>query len=112
MQSIQVMLIFTIFDYLLSKTDSEAEFQRISSENKLVADQYYFDFKALEDGGYSRTYVFLNLNQSITEDINALAQNSSKRGLEYTITKDSNVTKVVVTANESNFINLVFESLI
>lgn len=97
------------FDYLLSKADPGAEFQMISSENKLVADQYYLDFKALNDGGYSRTSLFLNLNQSVLADINALAQNSSKSGLQYTITKDANVTKVVVTANESNFFNLALE---
>lgn len=97
------------FDYLLSKTEPGAEFQIISSDDKLVADQHYREFRALNDGGYAGTSLFLNLNQSVRTKINALAQNSSKRGLEYNITVDKNITKVVVKTNESNFFSLAME---
>ncbi|MBC7085034.1 MAG: hypothetical protein H5T43_01505 [Methanomethylovorans sp.] len=97
------------FDYLLSNVEEGAEFQIISSENKEVADQYYLEFRSLEQGGYARTAMFLNLNASIFEKINALAQNSTTRGLEYNITRKNNLTKVTVQANESSFFNLAFE---
>jgi len=97
------------FDDLLSYTEPGAEFQMISSENELVADQYYLEFRALEEGGYARTSIFLNLNESVLSDINSLAQNSSMRGLEYDITNFNNITKVIVKTNESNFFNLALE---
>jgi hypothetical protein len=97
------------FDYLLSKTEPGAEIQMVSSDNKLAADQYYLEFKYLENESYARTTVYLNLNQSVLTKIDSLAENSSSRGLDYDIVKDNNITKVVVKSNGSNLINLAFE---
>ena len=81
----------------------------ISSDNELTADQYYMEFRALENKTYARTILYLNLNQSVLKKLNSLAENSSSRGLEYDIVKVSNITKVVVKANASNLFNLAFE---
>lgn len=97
------------FDRLLGYTDPGAEYQVLSSDNELVADQYYLEFKALKEGGYARTSLFMNLNESVLSDINSLAQNSSMRGLEYNITNNNDITKVIVKTNESNFFNLALE---
>ncbi len=97
------------FDDLLSYTEPGAEFQMVSSENGMIADQYYLEFKALEEGGYARTSLFLNLNESVLNDINSRAQNSSVRGLEYNITNFNGITKVIVKTNESNFFSLAME---
>lgn len=97
------------FDYLLSKTDSGAEIQMVSSDKTLTADQYYLEFRALENKTYARTTLYLNLNQSVLTKLNSLAQNSSSRGLEYDIAEDDNITKVIVKANESDLLNLAVE---
>lgn len=97
------------FDYLLSKTEPGAEIQMVSSDNKLTADQYYLEFRALDNKTYARTTLYQNLNESVQTKINSLAQNSSSRGLEYEIVHDENITKVVVKANESELLNLAFE---
>ncbi|MGD9780261.1 hypothetical protein [Methanomethylovorans sp.] len=97
------------FDYLLSNTEPGAEIQMVSSDNELTADQYYMEFRALENKTYARTILYLNLNQSVLTKLSSLAENSSNRGLEYDIVKDNNITKVVVKANESNLFNLAFE---
>ena len=97
------------FDYLLSNVDPGAEIQIVSSDNELIADQYYLEFRALEDKTYARTALYLNLNQSVLAKLNSLAENSSNRGLEYDIVKSVNITKVMVKANESNLFNLAFE---
>ncbi|WP_214045266.1 hypothetical protein [Methanomethylovorans sp.] len=97
------------FDYLLSNVDPGAEIQIVSSDNELIADQYYLEFRALEDKTYARTALYLNLNQSVLAKLNSLAENSSNRGLEYDIVKSDNITKVMVKANESNLFNLAFE---
>lgn len=97
------------FDYLLSKTEPGAEIQIVSSDKKLTADQYYLEFKAIDNETYARKTLYLNLNQSVLTKLNSLAENSSSRGLEYDIAEDGNITTVVVEANESDLLNLAFE---
>jgi hypothetical protein len=97
------------FDYLLSKIEPGAEIQIVSSDKELTAEQYYLEFKAIDNETYSRKTVYLNLNQSVLTKLNSLAENSSSRGLDYDIAEDGNITTVVVKANESNLLGLAFE---
>lgn len=97
------------FDYLLSKTEPGAEIQIVSSDKELTAEQYYLEFKAIDNETYSRKTIYLNLNQSVLTKLNSLAENSSSRGLDYDIAEDGNITTVVVKANESNLLGLAFE---
>ena len=97
------------FDYLLSKTEPGAEIQIVSSDKELIAEQYYLEFKAIDNETYARKTIYLKLNQSVLTKLNSLAENSSSRGLDYDIAEDGNITTVVVKANESNLLGLAFE---
>ncbi len=99
-----------MYDEILEYVEPGAEYQMLSSED-LTADQHYIEFKALENGDYSRTEVFLNPSDSTVDMVSALESNSTERGLVYdtSVEEDGRILKVVVTANESNFFNLAME---
>lgn len=100
----------TKFNNLLSKVQPGAELQIVSADQKTVADQYFMELRKLPNGGYTRTSMFINPNQSMMNRINLISQNSSTRGLSYNLSKDGNITKVVVTANnDTNFLRLIYE---
>lgn len=100
----------TKFDHLLSKVEPGAEYQMITDDQHEIADQYFLELRKIQEGGYERTSMFINPNQSVMDRMNLLAQNSSTRGLTYNISNEENITKVIVrTNNDSNFFKLIEE---
>lgn len=98
------------FTEILSYADSGAEYQVITSTDSL-AEQHYLEYRNMENGNYSRTEVFLGPEESTIDNIEGLEATSSERELFYNVSTfdEGNVVKVVVTANTSNFLNLVTE---
>lgn len=86
------------FDHILSYADMNSEFQRVTV-NTAFASQYYIDLKKLQTGDYSRTVIYLDVANSTFGNLVNLEANSTERGVQYDMTTDGNITKVVVTGN-------------
>ncbi|WP_340818542.1 hypothetical protein [Methanolobus sp. WCC4] len=100
----------TDFTEILGYADSGAEYQIVTSVDPL-ADQHYLEYRNMGDGNYSKTEIFLNPLDTTVDSISGLEANSTERGLVYNTSTfdDGRIVKVVVTANTSNFLNLVTE---
>lgn len=100
----------TDFDRILEYVEPGAEYSTLVVGTDDVVEQYYLEYRNMNDGNYSRTEVFLEPDQSILDNITAKEANSRERGLYYNATTyDDNVTKVVITANASNIYGLIME---
>lgn len=98
------------FDRVLPYVEPGAEYSTLVAGDELV-DQYYLEYRNMNDGNYSRTEVFVEPDQSILDNITAREANSTERDLYYNTTtyEDDNVTKVVITTNASNIYGLIME---
>ncbi|WP_370573962.1 hypothetical protein [Methanomethylovorans sp.] len=96
----------TDFERILPYIEKGAEFQVLTVNN--LSEQRYMELRYTADGNYTRTEVFVDSQQSLLDNITALAANSTERGLIYNVTTydEENVTKIVIESNESNFFNL------
>lgn len=95
------------FDQILSYADMDAEFQRVATDSNFSS-QYYIDFKKLDATNYSRTTVYLDVVDSTLEKLTEFEANSTERNVDYSITTDGNITKVVVIGD---FYTIVYEPL-
>jgi hypothetical protein len=103
----------TDFERIMPYIETGAEYQLLTSADSIAA-LHYLEFKATDEGNnYTRTEVFVEPQQSLLENISALEANSTERGLIYNVTSydEENVTKVVITANATEFYNLALEQL-
>jgi hypothetical protein len=98
------------FNEIMGYVTPGAEYQVLISTDAL-ADQHYLEYRNMEDGNYSRTEIFLNPLNSTVDTVSRLEANSTERDLAYNTSSydDGKILKVVVTANTTNFINLVTE---
>ena len=86
------------FDHILSYADMDSEFQMLTSD-AAFANQYYLDFKKLDNMNYSRTTIYVDAVNSTLENLVKFEANSTERAVVYDITTDGNITKVVLTGN-------------
>ncbi|WMW24825.1 hypothetical protein RE474_12190 [Methanolobus sediminis] len=98
------------FNEIMGYVTPGAEYQIVTSTDSL-ADQHYLEYRNMDDGNYSKTEIFLNPLDSTVDTVSKLEANSTERGLVYNTSSydNGNILKVVVTANTTNFINLVTE---
>jgi hypothetical protein len=99
----------TEYNNVLSHADPvNVIFQRITTKTNstdIPAEQYYRDFKKLDDGSYAETSIFLNVEPEITRNITAFQANSSERGVNYNVTTSGNITKLVITSDFASLLN-------
>ncbi|TGC07904.1 hypothetical protein [Methanolobus halotolerans] len=100
----------TDFERILSYVEPGAEYSTLVIGDGPV-EQYYLEYRDMNDGNYSRTEVFVEPDQSLLDNISAMEANSTDRNLYYNTTTygDENVTKVVITTNASNIYGLILE---
>jgi len=98
------------FNTALQYVEPGAEYSTLVKGDELV-DQYYLEYRNMNDGNYSRTEVFVEPDQSILSNITSMEANSTERDLYYNTTtyEDGNITKVVITTNASNIYGLITE---
>lgn len=100
----------TEFNQLMSQANPEdAIIQEVAMKTNIttnaLADQYYTDIKKLDNGSYSQTSLFLNLNPDVAKNITALQASSSERGVTYNVTTSGNITKVVMSSDFKSLLN-------
>jgi surface glycoprotein (TIGR04207 family) len=98
------------FNEIMGYVTPGAEYQVLISTDSL-ADQHYLEYRNMNDGNYSKTEIFLNPLDNTVDTVSKLEANCTARNLVYNTSTydDGNILKVVVTANTTNFINLVTE---
>ncbi|WP_406657035.1 hypothetical protein V7O62_00390 [Methanolobus sp. ZRKC2] len=101
----------TDFDRILTFVEPGAEYSMLVTGDDSLAEQYYLEYRHMEDGNYSRTEVFVEPEQNILDNVTAMEANSTERNLYYNTTnyEDENVTKVVITTDASNVYGLLTE---
>ncbi len=99
----------TEYNNLLSQVDpANVIFQQVATKTNatdIPAEQFYRDFKKLDDGSYTQTSVFLNAEPEVTQNITAFQANSSERGVTYNVTTSGNITKLVITSDFASLLN-------
>ncbi|MGA9187086.1 MAG: hypothetical protein WB014_00630 [Methanosarcina sp.] len=99
----------TEYNNLLSHVDPEnVIFQQVATKTNatdIPAEQFYRDFKKLDNGSYTDTSIFLNVEPEVTRNITALQANSSERGVTYNVTTSGNITKMVITSDFASLLN-------
>ena len=83
-------------------------FQQVATKTNatdIPAEQFYRDFKKLDDGSYTETSIFLNAEPEVTQNITAFQANSSERGVTYNVTTSGNITKLVITSDFASLLN-------
>ena len=99
----------TEYNNLLSQADPvNVIFQQVATKTNatdIPAEQFYRDFKKLDDGSYTETSIFLNADPKVTRNITAFQANSSERGVAYNVTTSGNITKIVITSDFASLLN-------
>lgn len=99
----------TEYNNVLSHVDpANVIFQRIAVKTNgtnFPSEQYYMDFKKLDDGSYAQTSVFLNIKPEAYKNITVYQANSSQRGVNYNVTSSGNITKLVITSDFASLLN-------
>lgn len=78
---------------------------RTNNTTDVPADQYYNDFRKLDNGSFEQTSLFLNIKPDIAKNITALQATSSERGVAYNLTTSGNITKLVLTSDFQSLSN-------
>ncbi len=102
----------TDFSDLLVYVQDGADYQMLTSEDTFT-DKRYQEIRYIGDGNYSRTDIFINPLDDVIETINIREETSIERGLIYDINieDDGRILKVVITADQMYFSDLLSEEL-
>jgi hypothetical protein len=85
-----------IFQVVVARTDNTTD---------VPADQYYNDFRKLDDGSFEQTSLFLNIKPDLAKNITALQATSSERGVTYNLTTSGKITKLVLISDFNRLSN-------
>lgn len=100
----------TEYNQILSQANSKDVILQVvvaktNNTMDVPADQYYNDLRKLDNGSYSQTSLFLNIDPDLAKNITALQTNSSERGVTYNVTTSGNITKVEVISDFKSLSN-------
>jgi hypothetical protein len=99
----------TEYNQILEQADLEGSiYQTVGKKTNtsdIPAKQYYKDLKKMDDGSYVQTFIYLDPEPEVNEKIQAYQANSSERGVNYNVTTNGNITKLVISSDFASVYN-------